>query len=218
MGSKREVKLLALALLFLCACVAVFGRDTTEQHRKGPPLRNIFQQIEGYSLQRNLTLSEEHLKMLKLDDYVFADYVGKNSRVNLYIGYYYTANKAYAAHSPTICYPAQGWKIDTAPTSGTLTIGSRNINYEEITISVDGQNELILYWHQARLNTNTQFYMNKIDMGYNKLAYNEENHGFVRVAVPFTSSNYEMAKKTATDFVNSFYPLFIGYITNGIKK
>ena len=216
MGIKREVKLLSLALLFLLASIGVYGWKTTNiETISKTPLRDIFQHIEGYTLQRNLTLPEEHLKMLKLDDYTFTDYsAGANGSVNLYIGYYYSANKAYAAHSPTICYPSQGWLIDSPPTAGTLKVGSRNINYQEITISFGEQKELVLYWYQARLHTNAQIIMSKIDIGRNKLAHSDESHGFVRVAVPFSASSYAEAKQRAVSFIQSFYPNFIDYLTN----
>lgn len=213
MGNKKEIKFLTLAILFLCACAAVYCWDTTDQHRQKPPLQDVFRRVEGHTLLRNIDLAESAVKMLNLDDYVYADFVGKTGQANLYIGFYYSADKANAAHSPTICYPSQGWKIDTDPISGTLKIGSRDINYKEFTTSFGMQKELVLYWYQARLSTNTQVYRNKIDMGYNKLAFNDSHHGFVRVTVPFAASSYEEAKKTALDFINSFYPQFEGYLT-----
>jgi EpsI family protein len=214
MGNQKEIKLFVLALLFLSTCVAVYGRDTNEQLQKKPPLREFLGDIEGYTLLRNIALAENAEKMLNLDDYIFADFKGKTGRSNLYIGYYYSAGKAYASHSPTICYPSQGWEIDTAPISGTLKIGTSKIKYMEITTSFGKQKELVIYWYQARLRTNTRVYKNKIDMGYNKLVFNDSHHGFVRVAVPFSDSSYVEAKKTAFDFIDSFYPHFEIYLTS----
>ena len=217
MGIKREVKLFSLALLFLLASIGVYGWKTTNLETiSKTPLREVFQHIEGYTLKRNLTLPKEHLKMLKLDDYTYSDYsAALNGSVNLYIGYYYSANKAYAAHSPTICYPSQGWRIDSPPITGTLKVGSRNINYQEITTSFGEKKELVLYWYQARFHTSTQIIMNKIDTGYNKLIYNDNHHGFVRVAAPFGTSSYEQTKENTIIFIRAFYPLFIEYLNDG---
>ncbi len=49
-------------------------------------------------------------------------------------------------------------------------------------------------------------------MGYNKLMNNDEQHGFVRVAIPLTTS-YEESKTIATDFIKVFYPPFLDYIS-----
>jgi EpsI family protein len=157
-------------------------------------------------------LEGEFSDMLKLDDYVFANFAGENQDVNLYIGYYYTAAKAYAAHSPLVCYPSQGWQIDTHPKRSELAVGPHKIHYEEIVTSHGDQRELVLYWYQARLFTNTRTYQNKISMGYNKLVDNDQQHGFVRVSVPFKDDPYEKVKKAATDFIQAFYPHFVTYI------
>ena len=168
--------------------------------------------LDGYETDRIIELASEHVTMLSLDDYIFIDYKGPKARPNLYIGYYYTANKAYASHSPLICYPSQGWKIDNTPNRDSLQIGEYKINYEEIITSLGEQKELVLFWYQAGLQTNTQVYQNKIDMGYNKLMHNDEQHGFIRVAIPLQET-YEESKKSATDFIKAFYPPFIQYIS-----
>ncbi len=141
-----------------------------------------------------------------------------NGRVNLYIGYYYTANKAYASHSPMVCYPSQGWQIDNKPTRKTLSIGQNVIHYEEIVTSLGEQKELVLYWYQSGERSNTQIYKNKIDMGVNKLLNNSEEHAFVRVSLPLAeNSTYAENEKTATNFIKAFYPQFLKFIS-GDKK
>ena len=151
--------------------------------------------------------------MLKLDDYVYTDYDGPNGRVNLYIGYYYTASKAYASHSPLVCYPSQGWEITREPTTHSLIVGPHSINYEEIVASLGEEKELVLFWYQSYLRTNSQIYQNKIDMGYNKLINNDEQHAFVRVSVPFKMAANKNMKKTALSFMKAFYPQFAEFIT-----
>ena len=204
---------MVLIALFLCTCAAVYGRDTTKPCGKMTPLKDYFDQVKGYTLLRNLELPENARKMLNLDDYVYADFKGHAAQVNLYIGYYYSPRKAYASHSPTICYPSQGWVLDKAPIKGTLKVGPHSIHYNEITTSYGRRKELVLYWYQARLSTNTQVYKNKISMACNKLAFNDSHHGFVRIAVPFGAHHYEEARQTASDFINSFYPQFEAYLT-----
>lgn len=214
MGNKRELKLILLAVLFLCTCVIVYSRDTKASSRQTLPLKEYFNHIENYTFLQNKELSQDMSQMLKLDDYFYADFTGDMGKINLYIGYYFSADKAYAAHSPTICYPSQGWKVDTAPATGALTVGPHKIKYKEITASSGQNKELVLYWYQARLRTNTQVYRNKIDIGYNKLSFDDSYHGFVRVAVPFVDAGYEDTKKIALSFIRAFYPQFENYLTS----
>lgn len=215
MGTKHEIKLLKLTALFIFTCLVVYRWDTSAGIIEKQPLADTFRHIEGYTMLRDIELTDDAFEMLNLDDYLFADYSGPSGPVNLYIGYYFSTDKAYASHSPTICYPSQGWKIDSSPKSQKLKIGSHTINYNEIITSFREQKELVIYWYQARLYSNTHAYKNKIDMGYNKLAFRDDHHGFVRVAVPFSSKHhFTDAQKTAMDFISSFYPLFKKYLTN----
>jgi EpsI family protein len=207
-------KLIVVIAISLVTCFFVYGVPQSAPRSKGVTLLGYVRGVEGYAASRPIALAEGHEKMLAPDDYVFLNYSGGDRPINLYIGYYYTASKAYAAHSPLVCYPSQGWKIDTKPVGSTLEVGPHKIHYEEIVTSNQGQKELVLYWYQAGLFTNTQAYKNKIFMGYNKLINRDEQHGFVRVAVPFRGEPYEAVKKTATDFVQAFYPRFVDYIRN----
>jgi EpsI family protein len=213
LGTKTNKKYIVLTCLFLATSILVYSSDRTRIVKNKPPLQNSLRQLNGYELLREIELSDDHIKMLKLDDYVFYDYKDQNSQPNLYIGFYYTANKAYASHSPLICYPSQGWKIDNKPIKQSMKVGEHTINYEEITTSFDERRELVLYWYQAGLQTNTQIYKNKIDMGYNKLIHNDEQHGFVRVSVVMESS-YEDSKTNIIRFIKAFYPSFADYISD----
>ena len=192
--------------------MVVYTFERTEESGKKPPLSHYFQDIKGYSNVRNIELAQDARDMLNLDDYLFSDFKGDSAEINLYIGYYYSSAKAYAAHSPLVCYPSQGWKIDENPIKGKLKVADHVVNYEEIITSLGGRKELVLYWYQARLQTNNQVYRNKIDMGYNKFKYNDEQHGFVRVAVPFKGGNYDKAKAEVLDFIENFYVQFVDYV------
>ncbi|CAB5115397.1 hypothetical protein D3OALGB2SA_2649 [Olavius algarvensis associated proteobacterium Delta 3] len=171
-----------------------------------------FMQVDGYRVVNQANLPENAVEMLELDDFIFMNYDGPEGRVNLYIGYYYTADKAYAAHSPMVCYAAQGWKIAEKAKKHHLNVGSYEIQYEEIITSYGNQAELVLYWYQADQLTETNAYMNKLKMGYNKVTKDTAQHAFVRVAVPIGNGSYENAKKSGVDFIRAFYPNLVEFI------
>jgi len=211
-GKKIELKLMVLIGFFLVTCVFVYGFNQPGEIKRKPPLTDYFREVDGYKNMGFIWMSDHHVNMLELDDYMFANYRRDGEQPNLYIGYYYSADKAYSAHSPTVCYPAQGWKVDTDPVVGSLNIGPFTINYEEIVSSHGKQRELVLYWYQSHLSTNTQVYLNKIDMAYNKLVNNDQQHAFVRVAMPFVDAPYEKVKAEAVAFIHAFYPQFVEFI------
>lgn len=214
MVSKTEIKLLVVIFMFLVVCIFVYGYPMHTPIRKMRPLSDYLKHINGYETLNQIKMTEDNLNMLDLDDYIFINFKRNGVNVNLYIGYYYTSNKAYAAHSPLVCYPSQGWKVERKPITAMLDLGDYRINYEEIVTSFGQAKELVLYWYQAGLHTNTIVYRNKISMGYNKFTKNDEQHGFVRISIPFTGASYADVKKTAIDFMKAFYPRFIEFINS----
>jgi EpsI family protein len=213
LGAKREKKLALLALLFLVTAILVHGSSEPDPVLSKPFLTEYFEDLEGYRKERRIALNEEAIQMLSLDDYAYIDYEGPAGRVNLYIGYYYTANKAYASHSPLVCYPSQGWQIDSKPVRRALAVGPYTVNYEEIITSYSGQRELVMFWYQSHGRTSTQVYRNKIDMAINRLRERDEQHAFVRVSMPM--AEHEAAERLGVDFTQSFFPLLVNFF--GLK-
>ena len=212
MGKQIKIKLCVIIGFFIVLSTLTYSRKVRVK-QDIPLLKQHFEVIKNYKILRHITLPESAEEMLNLDDYFYADYTrNHNKKVNLYIGYYYNANKAYSSHSPLICYPSQGWEIDTPPIKQTISIGSHKLHYEEITTSLNAEKELVLYWYQSHLQTSTQVYRNRIDMAYNKIMGNGEQHAFVRVSVPFAGRNYEQTKQDAINFIDNFYPQFIDFM------
>jgi len=211
LGTEKETKLIILMGLFLVTTLLVHGNTEPAPVHDKPALKGYLQNLAGYEVLRDVDLNNNAIRMLKVDDYAFVDYAGRGGKINLFIGYYYTANKAYASHSPLICYPSQGWKIENRPVRRTLTVGQHSVNYETIITSYGEQKELVLYWYQTHALTSTQVYRNKIDMACNKLMKKNEQHAFVRVSVPLANSTKDEAEKAADDFIRALFPRFIKY-------
>jgi EpsI family protein len=204
-------KLGILSVLFFAMCIFIYTRSGSEDVSK-QPIKDYFEHIEGYKVIRHVELEESVLKLLKLDDYLYADYQGPNGKITLYIGYYYTADKASAAHSPLICYPSQGWKIEKQLSDLLIDASPTAIHYNEIITSLNTQKELVVYWFQASQDTNTQAFKNKTNVAFNKLTNKGEQHAFVRVSIPLGGFSQEQAKQKVDDFIKAFYPHFIRFV------
>nr|WP_321465564.1 exosortase C-terminal domain/associated protein EpsI [uncultured Desulfobulbus sp.] len=212
------MKLFVLIVLFISSSLFVYLYNAPTTTAKAVPLKNYLKEIPGYKTSSDIELGAEAYSMLKLDDYLFKTYLNKDGPVTLYVGYYYTSSKAYAAHSPLVCYPSHGWQVDKKPKTHVLQIGEHKIIYEEIVTSLGQQQELVLYWHQAREKANVQVYRNKIDMGYNKLMFNDPKHGFVRVSTPFIgTADYEVTKKRVVEFIRTAYPLLLEFVNQPLQ-
>lgn len=211
MGNKRTKQLIILIGLFSISILFVYFYKKQVDSLGKPSLQGALASINGIVAVRNIKIEEDVYSFLDLDDYVFADYIINNRKVNLFIGFYYTVDKVSAAHSPLVCFPGQGWTI-SEHSSQRVNVGTDEILYAEIIATLDGQNDLVLYWFQAGKKTTPQVYKNKINSMVNKVLQNDQQHAFVRITVPLGESSYDKAKQTALDFLNIFYPKFLEFI------
>lgn len=220
MGSKETVKLSVLIFFLLLICLATYSsiQATPNRGKKASLLPLHLSTIGDYTLQETIPLREEHYTMLNLDDYFFADFTGNKSTVNLYVGYYFTADKVTAAHSPLVCFPGQGWTV-TPPADRLISTSDGNpIHAAEITATLGEQSSYILYWFQAHHSTSPQIYTNKLRTLYNQFVNNEEQNAFVRVSVPIHGNNLEAARNQALTFIKAFYPQFLTYVDAPFTK
>jgi EpsI family protein len=215
LGNKLPLKLITLIGLFLITCIFVWGFGDGPSKVEKPAIQEYLAQIDGYDVIRNIQLPSGAYDMLSLDDYVYTDFDGPGGSVNLYIGYYYSPNKAYAAHSPLICYKSQGWRVTRQPVSGSLMVNGQRIIYEAIVTESERRKELVLYWYQARLRTNSKVYRNKISMAVNRLMYKNDQHAFVRVSARFGNASYDEVMARIVRFIEAFYPSFIQFVQEG---
>lgn len=213
MRQRLERKLFVIICIFLVTGAFVYAFSKPSVSITKPPLVDHFQKIDGYSITHQLALDKKAVSMLELDDYIYAVYKKGHNIINLYIGYYFSSDKAYSAHSPLVCYPSQGWKIEQGPTPLDIKVPPYVIHCDEIITAYDQKKEIVLYWYQARQYTNTRVYENKIDLGYNKLVKNDEQHGFVRISAPLQGGmSQKEARSRVIDFVRAFYPEFMRYL------
>jgi EpsI family protein len=218
LGTKIDIKICYLVLLLLITCLFVYqGSGTYEGHHTGPKLKESLRKIEGYITGKDIPLEEHITTMLKLDDHIFTTYSNPNGSVILYIGHYYSLAKLTAAHSPLVCYPSQGWIIDE-PVARQFPIGSDTLNYSELVATLGERKELILYWYQTTNKSSQNIFQIKIATLLNKLRNNNEQHGFVRVSIPFSGTDQDLARETGFTFIQAVWPHYLNYIEHNIPK
>lgn len=211
MGNKKDTKLIVLSAVLLVTCIVAYSTITAERINRGAFLQQSLGAVQSFQSFEDIALEPQMTDMLDLDDHIFRNYQGPGGNVNLYVGYYYTTDKAYASHSPLACFPSQGWKVSDA-VKKDLAVGDRIIRYAELTASIQGRNELVLYWYQAGEKTTASVTQNKYNALFNKVMRQPEDHAFVRVSVPYPDAGKEAAEKIAHQFIQEFYPLFLDII------
>jgi EpsI family protein len=162
-------------------------------------------------------IEDIYLDVLKLDDYLMADYAGPGREfVNLYVAYYSSQRKGESAHSPRTCIPGGGWQIQEVTQrkidGGTDSGGSFNVN--RVIIQKGDNRQLVYYWFQQRGRNITNEYLVKWYIFWDALTRNRTDGALVRVTA-FAPSSQDLAEvdrlledftRTATGPLRDYVP------------
>jgi exosortase D (VPLPA-CTERM-specific) len=183
------------------------------------PTRETFAQfpleIDGWR-GRPQRLDKIYLDILKLDDYLIADYASAAGQgVNVYVQYFAAQDRDSSTHSPRLCIPAGGWEIarlerrelESVPFRGQpLAVNRAVITRGEATM-------LVYYWFQQRGRNSTNEYGTKMLILWDSITKNRSDGSMVRlITAPRSGESLEAADERLTRFARSFVPQLTPFI------
>lgn len=162
-------------------------------------------------------LEQIYIEALKFDDYIIADYVGKERRaVNFYVAYYASQRKGESAHSPRTCIPGGGWEITShtqRDISGVNVAASRPLRVNRLVIEMGETKQLVYYWFQQRGRIITNEYLVKWYLFWDALTMNRTDGALVRLTTILKpGEGVDMGDKTLSDFAQAAVPQLNAYV------
>ncbi len=164
---------------------------------------------------RQISIGDNIVEELKLDDYLYRQFFTETEDVDLYIGFYHSGDNVGAAHDPLVCFQGQGWVIsDRKKGVVDISVGQHyQVNYSAMVATNGDTKEYVFYWFQSFDSTENTTPQQKLTMIYNKLTGLGTSNAFVRVTTRITDESVETAFTRSVSFVQSFYPAFHTYVT-----
>jgi exosortase D (VPLPA-CTERM-specific) len=143
----------------------------------------------GHWQGRRGALDRVYLDVLKLDDYLLADFSdGARGPINLYVAYYQSQRSGASAHSPRSCIPGGGWQIRSIDEVSLVTAGSggRPVSANRVLIEHGLQKQIVYYWFEQRGRNVTNEYLVKWYIFWDAVTRNRTDGALVRIsaAVP----------------------------------
>jgi EpsI family protein len=167
---------------------------------------------------RRDSLEAVYLDLLKLDDYILAEYVeGGGSSANLYIAYYNSQRKGESVHSPRSCLPGGGWQMkdfDQRNLSGVVIDGVP-LRVNRTLIELGNDRQLVYYWFQQRGRVITNEFIVKWYLFWDGLTRHRTDGALVRliVALPKSASEADADRRLA-DIASRVAPILTRYVPN----
>jgi EpsI family protein len=134
--------------------------------------------------------------VLKLDDYMLADYAdGAGGAVNAYIAYYASQRDSNSNHSPRGCLPGDGWEIQSF-TESVLPGASPDgvpLPVNRVVIQKGESRQLVYYWFPQRGRLLTDEYAVKLWILRDLVVRGRSDGALVRLVTPLRPGEAEQA-------------------------
>ncbi len=173
--SPHAVVGLAFMALGAAGSLGLGGRDEYIPER--PEFVTFPQELDGGWRGRSKVMDSIVEDVLKLDDYILADYVNGDAAVNFYVAYYGSQRSGAAAHSPASCLPGGGWRIESR--NRIELDGGLPVN--RFVISMGEHRQLVYYWFKQRDRNITNEFAVKWYLLWDALTRNRTDGALVRL-------------------------------------
>jgi EpsI family protein len=166
--------------------------------REFPPVLANWQGADSPIVQRIVNA-------VGVDDYLNRVYAnGGGNRIAFYVGYYESQRTGDWVHSPKNCLPGTGWEPVSAARL-TLEVPGHAIVVNQYLVKKGLDQELVLYWYQARGRVVASEYWGKVWLVADAITRNRTDVALVRISTP-TVDGEERARNRAVEFALAAYP------------
>lgn len=178
-------------------------------------------EFASFPLKINGMIAEEDIlpgveqTILNMSDYFLGHY-RKTSKppITLFIGYYEQQSASNTPHSPRVCIPSGGWKIDEI-TEIELQNGSQIVPVNRVLISRGESKLLVYYWFQQRGKFIANEYQAKLNLLLGGMTSARTDGALVRLYMPIESTMSEvLADQELTQFSEALFKVLPSYVPN----
>lgn len=208
---------LAVSAVIVCAALAtgsaLAGRTEIVPPRR--PLVTFPGHLDDWRGQ-SVSMTDDVLDKLKLDDYLLADYRGASERVpvNLYVAWYESQRTGASPHSPRVCIPGGGWEIASLRRRELpFSMRGEPLRYNRAIIRKGQEQQLVYYWFQQRGRAIANEYVMKWYLFRDAVLDRRSDGALVRLVTPvLPGESLETADERLTRFAYQVIPELPAYI------
>jgi EpsI family protein len=160
---------------------------------------------------RDIPISEGVEQMLRADSHVQRVYVNEaGETLWLYVGYYGTSRGGRPEHTPWVCYPSAGWRIESS-SEIALAEGANSGEgslANEILVERDGTQRLVHFWYAThrRIGIASEMALTIDHLAGRLSVAGRADGALVRISTPIADLGIERARKRLRRFTDSLIP------------
>ncbi len=210
-GGRSLPLLTAIALLAASTAALALMPDRQASAPPRQPLVTFPMQLGGWQGTEH-AIEARYLEILRLDDYLMADYrlPGGAAAVELYVAYYKAQDNTATIHSPSVCIPAGGWEISAFRRYSVPGIAAPGEDFDvnRAVITKGNDRRLVYYWFEQRGRRLTNEYAIKLTNAVDAVVRNRTDGALIRLTTPIvTLEPADAADARLQAFLREAYPL-----------
>ncbi|MEZ5830891.1 MAG: VPLPA-CTERM-specific exosortase XrtD [Dongiaceae bacterium] len=152
------------------------------------------------------------LAALNATDYLSVNFVRGTEVVNVWSAYYDSQYSGNAAHSPLVCIPGGGWRVEEGGTAAIPIADGKSLGASRLIISQGTDKQLVYFWFVEGGRHETGEYAAKLRLFRNAVLDNRRDGALVRFVTPVDGSDLAGADRRLKQFVAEVAPLLPAYL------
>jgi exosortase D (VPLPA-CTERM-specific) len=161
-------------------------------------------------------METEFLDMLRLTDYVLADYSrpGVGAPVNFYVAYYESQKFGIQSHSPQQCIPGGGWNILNQSLTTIPAADGTSIPVQRVLIERQGIRQVAYFWFDERGRSMTNEFQLRYYAIHDAIFRARSDGALIRLVTPVVDGDEGAADRRLQEFVSNVSGIIGKYVPN----
>jgi EpsI family protein len=152
------------------------------------------------------------LAALNATDHLSVNYAKGDDVINVWSAYYESQYSGNAAHSPLVCIPGGGWRVEDGGVTEIPVAGGAPLSASRLIISQGTDKQLVYFWFVEGGRHETGEYAAKFRLFANALLDNRRDGALVRFVTPVAGGDLGRADATLKSFIAEAAPLLPAYV------
>ena len=160
---------------------------------------------------REYRLPQETESVAGASEYYFGDFTSRSDgMVNLYVSFYETQLKGQIPHSPKVCIPGGGWRIENIQKVSLINRDGEPFEANRLVIVKGDHKQLTYYWLKQGHNMYSQEWLARLDLVRSSLFNNRTDGALIRMV---TEIEPQQSEQVADDRLVKFSRLLLGVLS-----
>jgi len=152
------------------------------------------------------------LAALNATDHLSVNFVRGTEVVNVWSAYYESQYSGNAAHSPLVCIPGGGWRVEDGGIAEIPIAGGAVLSASRLIIGQGTDKQLVYFWFVEGGRHETNEYVAKLRLFENAVLRNRRDGALVRFVTPVDGGDLAGADERLKAFVAEAAPLLPDFV------